>query len=113
MKDCIFCKIIKREAPAEIIYENEHVICFCGLTSSAPVHVLVIPKKHIENIMDIGEDDGEIIVEIHKAFQVIAKKFGVDKSGFRVLTNTFEHGQQEVYHMHYHLLGGRQLKWDM
>lgn len=113
MDDCIFCKIVKREAPAEIIYENEHVICFYGLTFSAPVHILVIPKKHIENIMDIKEEDGIIIAEIHKTFQVLAKKFGIDKSGFRVLTNTFEHGGQEVYHMHYHLIGGRQLKWGM
>ena len=113
MKDCIFCKIIKKEVPAEIIYENEHVISFYGLTSIADVHVLIVPKKHIENIMDVKEEDGIIIAEIHKAFQVIAKKFGIDKSGFRVLTNTGKHGQQEVYHMHYHLVGGRQLKWDM
>ena len=113
MKDCIFCKIIRREVPAEIIYENEHVISFCGLTSIADVHVLVVPKKHIENIMDIKEEDVIIIAEIHKAFQVLAKKFGIDKSGFRILTNTGKHGQQEIYHMHYHLVGGRQLKWDM
>ena len=64
MKDCIFCKIIRREVPAEIIYENEHVISFCGLTSSAPVHVLVVLKKHIENIIDIKEEDDIIIPEM-------------------------------------------------
>lgn len=113
MMSCIFCKIINREAPAEIIFENEHVISFYGLSSFTKAHVLVVPKKHIVNVMDIQPEDGHIIAEIHQAIKVIAKDLKIDQSGFRVITNTGQHGGQEVYHMHYHLVGGRQLKWDM
>lgn len=113
MEDCIFCKIIKREAPAKIIFENEHVISFYGLHFTTNAHVLVVPKKHIVNVMDIQPEDAHIIAEIHFAIQEVAKLLGIDESGFRVITNTNKHGQQEVFHMHYHLIGGRQLKWDM
>jgi histidine triad (HIT) family protein len=105
--------MIKREAPANIIYENEYVICFYGLHSFTDAHVLVVPKKHIVNIMDIEREDGPIIAEIHFAIKEIAKQLGIDESGFRVITNTNKEGGQEVFHMHYHLVGGRQLKWDM
>lgn len=111
--DCIFCKIINREAPAEIIYEDEYIISFYGLHFSAPVHALVVPKKHIENILDIKEEDEKIIYKIHQGLQKVAKILGVDKDGFRVITNTGVHGQQEVYHIHYHIIGGRQLRWEM
>jgi histidine triad (HIT) family protein len=113
MKDCIFCKIIKREAPAEIIFENEHVISFYGLHSFTRAHVLVVPKKHIINLMDVKLEDANIITEIHFAIQTIAKQLGIDENGFRVITNTNKEGGQDVFHMHYHLVGGRQLKWDM
>lgn len=113
MTDCIFCKIINREEPAEIIYENDYVISFYGLHSFTRAHVLVVPKKHIVNIMDLNPEDGPIIAEIHFAIKEIAKQLDIDESGFRVITNTNKEGGQEVYHMHYHLVGGRQLKWDM
>ncbi|WP_078552001.1 histidine triad nucleotide-binding protein [Bacillus alkalicellulosilyticus] len=111
--DCIFCKIVNREAPADIIYEDEQVISFYGLHFSAPVHALVIPKKHIMNVMDIQEDDERIVYKIHQGIQEVAKILGVENDGFRVITNTGQHGQQEINHLHYHIIGGRQLKWDM
>ncbi|MBW7476357.1 HIT domain-containing protein [Paenibacillus oenotherae] len=111
--DCIFCRIINREVSAEIIYEDEEVISFYGLHFSAPVHALVIPKKHIDSIMDIGEADGHIVFRLHLAFQTVARILGVENTGFRVITNTGVHGQQEVHHLHYHLIGGRQLEWEM
>jgi histidine triad (HIT) family protein len=111
--ECIFCRIINREAPAEVIYEDDDVISFYGLHFSAPVHALIIPKKHIENILDITEKDEKILLKIHMGIQKVAKTLGVDKTGFRVITNTGSHGQQEVYHLHYHIIGGRQLKWEM
>lgn len=113
MEDCIFCKIIDRKAPADIIFENEHVISFYGLHSFTRAHVLVVPKKHIVNIMDIQAEDAHIIAEIHFAIQKIAKQLEIDESGFRVITNTNKEGGQDIFHMHYHLVGGRQLKWDM
>ncbi|KAB8129199.1 HIT domain-containing protein [Gracilibacillus oryzae] len=111
--DCIFCKIVNRKASAEVIYEDKDVISFYGLHFAAPVHALIIPKKHIENIMDISEADKEIIYSIHHGIQEVAKILGVHNDGFRVITNTGNHGQQEVCHMHYHIIGGRQLKWEM
>lgn len=113
MSQCVFCEIMAGKREAEIIYSNEYVAAFYGLTSIADVHVLVVPRKHIENIMDISDEDDQIIAEIHKAIKVIATKFGIHESGFRVITNTGKDGQQEVYHMHYHVIGGRKLKWEM
>ncbi|MCK0473247.1 HIT domain-containing protein [Halalkalibacter sp. APA_J-10(15)] len=110
---CIFCKIVNREAPAEMIYEDEDVMAFYGLHSSAPIHALVIPKKHIENIMDIKVGDERMIYNIHHGLQEVAKILGISSDGFRVITNTGKHGQQEIYHLHYHIIGGRQLKWEM
>lgn len=113
MANCVFCEIIEGKREADIIYENEYVAAFYGLTKTADVHVLVIPKKHIESIMGFTEEDEKTIFEIHKAIQWIAKEFQVNETGFRVLTNTGLHGQQEIKHVHYHVIGGRQLKWDM
>lgn len=113
MEECIFCKIINRQAPAEIIYETDDVIAFYGLHSFTRAHVLVVPKKHIVNIMDLKPEDAKVIANIHFAIQELAKKLEVDESGFRVITNTNKEGGQDVFHMHYHLVGGRQLKWDI
>lgn len=113
MNECVFCKIINRELETEIVFENDYVISFYGLTSETDAHVLVVPKKHIENVLDISDDDSIYIVEIHKAFKIISKLLKVDESGFRIITNTGKHGQQEIMHLHYHLIGGRQLKWEM
>ena len=109
---CVFCEISEGKREAEILYSNDYVMAFRGLTSIADVHILVVPRKHIENIMDISDEDDQIIVEIHKAIKIIATQFGIDQTGFRVITNTGKDGQQEVYHMHYHVVGGRKLKWD-
>ncbi|RKP57959.1 HIT domain-containing protein [Cohnella endophytica] len=110
---CIFCRIIAREESAEIIYEEEDVISFYGLQYMAPVHALVIPKKHIESIMNIEVQDENIIYKCHLGFQKVARILGVDQSGFRIITNTGKHGQQEINHLHYHLIGGRELTWQM
>ncbi|RED66128.1 HIT domain-containing protein [Cohnella lupini] len=110
---CIFFRIIAREEPAEIIYEDDDVISFYGLHDMAPVHALVIPKKHIENIMDIEDHDESIIFKCHIGIKNVARKLGVDQAGFRIITNTGKHGQQEIYHLHYHLIGGRELTWQM
>ncbi|ARU61663.1 histidine triad nucleotide-binding protein [Tumebacillus avium] len=113
MSDCIFCKIIAGEIPSKKIYEDDHVYAFHDINPIAPVHALVIPKKHIQSILHISQDDGEHVHKIHLAIQEVAKILGVAESGFRVITNTGEHGQQTVFHIHYHVIGGRQLKWDM
>jgi len=111
--DCIFCKIVKGELPSKKVYEDEHALAFHDINPIAPVHVLVIPKKHILSVLDIKEEEKNLIGHLHLVLQKVAKELGVDQSGFRVVTNTGPHGQQTVFHLHYHLIGGRQLQWTM
>lgn len=110
--DCIFCKIVKQEIPSKKVFEDDYVVAFHDINPVAPVHVLMIPKKHIPSLLQIEEEDKELIGHLHLSLQKIAKEMGVDQSGFRVVTNIGEHGQQTVFHLHYHLIGGRQLKWN-
>ncbi|MET3289013.1 UNVERIFIED_CONTAM: histidine triad (HIT) family protein [Brevibacillus sp. OAP136] len=111
--DCIFCKIVNGEIPAKKVYEDEHVVAFEDINPIAPVHILTIPKKHISSVLDIKEEDKELIGHLHLALQKVAAATGVNEDGFRVITNTGVHGQQTVFHIHYHLVGGRQLEWKM
>lgn len=111
--DCIFCKIVNGEIPSKKVYEDEHVVAFEDINPIAPVHILTIPKKHISSVLDIKEEDKELIGNLHLALQKVAEKVGVKEDGFRVITNTGVHGQQTVFHIHYHLVGGRQLEWKM
>jgi histidine triad (HIT) family protein len=111
--DCIFCKIVNNEIPAKKVYEDDHVVAFHDINPIAPVHILVIPKKHIPSIMDVKEEDFPYIRAIHSAIQNVAKVAGVTEDGFRVVNNCGKHGQQSVFHIHYHVIGGRQLNWTM
>jgi histidine triad (HIT) family protein len=113
LENCIFCKIIKGEIPSKKVYEDEHVVAFYDINPIAPVHILMIPKKHISSLLEIKEEDKELIGHLHIALQEVGKQLGVADSGFRVVTNTGAHGQQTVFHIHYHLIGGRQLEWNM
>ena len=107
MNDCIFCKIIKKEIPADIVYETEDIICFRDIRPVAPIHVLVIPKKHIEKLTDLKPEDDAILVQIYKAINEVAKLEGVSEKGFRVIANCGEDGGQVVGHLHFHVLGGK------
>lgn len=109
METCIFCKIINKEISAEIVYEDEEIIAFKDIHPITPVHILVIPKKHIESVMEIKEEDKEVIGKIYLVINKIAKEQGIDKKGFRVIANCGEDGGQEVKHIHFHLLGGKKL----
>ncbi len=110
MQDCIFCKIVNKEIPAEIIYENDKVIAFKDINPAAPVHLLVIPKKHIPTIMDIKEPDVDIMGEVQLAAANIAKDLGL-QNGFRLVGNCNKDAGQVVFHIHYHLLAGREFGW--
>lgn len=109
--DCIFCKIINGEIPAEIIYEDKQVIAFDDLYPKAPVHKLIIPRKHIATINDIEETDKELIGHMFYVAKELATKFDIAESGYRTLMNCNAGGGQEVFHLHLHLLGGRQMSW--
>lgn len=107
MEDCIFCKISKGEIPAEKVYEDEDILAFKDIQPAAPIHVLVIPKKHIANLMEISEEDSDLMEKIVKVIQKVAKQLGVDEKGFRIISNCGPDSGQEVMHLHFHLLAGR------
>ncbi len=109
MKDCIFCKIVNKEMQSDIIYEDEDVIAFNDIDPKAPVHILIIPREHIPTVNDIS--DYSIIGKIIETARKMAGEKNIDKDGYRLVVNCNQHGGQAVYHLHCHLLGGRQLNW--
>lgn len=111
MDDCIFCQIIEGKIPSKKVYEDEYVYAFHDISPAAPTHVLVIPKKHISSLMELKEEDQTIVSKILIAIQKIAKEFGLDEKGFRVVNNVGVEGGQTVFHIHFHLLGGRTMTW--
>ncbi|MFA6851504.1 MAG: histidine triad nucleotide-binding protein [Selenomonadaceae bacterium] len=110
--DCIFRKIAQKEISSDFIYEDETVVVFKDLEPQAPVHVLVIPKKHITSLMAVEVDDKELVAHITcEVIPKLARKLGIDETGFRVVVNTGCDGGQTVKHLHFHLLGGRSMIW--
>lgn len=109
MEDCVFCKIIKGEIPSEKVYEDEEIIAFKDIQPAAPIHVLVIPKKHIENLLEVKEEDSYLIAKIYQVINKIAKTLEIEKEGFRVIVNCGKDAGQEVMHVHFHLLAGKKL----
>lgn len=111
MSDDLFLKIVSREIPADIIFENDDVLAFRDLNPQAPLHVLIIPKKRIRTINDMQPQDAEIFGKLFLAAREIAAEHGVAEDGYRVVMNCNAHGGQSVFHVHLHLLGGRVFKW--
>lgn len=112
LSDCVFCNIIEGKIPSTIIYENEDVIAFKDINPEAPTHLLIVSRKHIPTTMDITEEDGKIIIpQVFAAIQHLAKQFDLDQTGFRIVNNCGKNGGQTVDHIHFHLLGDRQLTW--
>lgn len=109
--DCLFCKIIKREIPADIVYEDDEVLAFNDINPQAPTHILIIPKKHIATLNDIEEADLAIIGRLQYTAAKLAKERGFAEDGYRVVMNCNEMGGQTVYHIHMHLMGGRTFTW--
>jgi histidine triad (HIT) family protein len=108
---CIFCRIAAGEIPANKVLENDHVVAFHDLNPHAPVHALVIPRRHVENVGSAGPDDAELLGQVLLACRQVAEKTGVAESGFRVVLNTNADAGQSVDHLHAHVLGGRVLAW--
>jgi histidine triad (HIT) family protein len=107
----IFTKIINREIPAAIVYEDDECIAFKDIDPKAPVHILIVPKKEIPSLADVTESDEALLGHLLVKAAEIAKDQGVSNSGYRIVVNTNPDGGQEVYHVHVHLLGGRQMTW--
>jgi histidine triad (HIT) family protein len=111
MGDTIFGKIIRREIPADIVYETDEVLAFRDLNPQAPLHVLFVPKRPIATLNEAGPADAELLGKLMLAAADYARQQGVDKDGYRTVVNCNEHGGQTVFHLHVHLLAGRRMTW--
>jgi len=111
--DCVFCKIVKKEIPAEIVFESEEIVAFKDIHPLAPVHILIIPKKHISSIAEIKEKDTELMGKIIVLARKIADNLGIAKDGYKLLFRVGSFGGQEVNHIHLHLIGGARLSEDI
>lgn len=109
--DCIFCKIIKGEIPSSKIYEDEDVLAFHDINKAAPIHFLVIPKKHIQSANEINSENSKTIAHIFEIISKLAKDLGISEGGYRIVNNCGKDGGQTVNHLHFHVLGQRDLKW--
>ena len=111
MADCLFCKIIRREIPATLVYEDERVAAFNDINPQAPTHVLLVPKRHIETLNELGTEDDRLIGELVRRAAAIAGERGLSAGGYRTVFNTNRGAGQTVFHIHLHLLGGRAMTW--
>jgi histidine triad (HIT) family protein len=111
MDDCLFCKIIKGDIPSTKVYEDEKVYCFKDIAPGAPVHILTVPKKHIATINDMTQEDSELVAHAFMVMKKLAAEMGIAEKGYRIVSNCGENGGQSVFHIHFHLLGGRYLEW--
>ncbi len=111
MVDCLFCKIISKEINSDILFEDDDVLAFKDINPQAPIHFLIVPKKHISTINDLQQEDEKMTGKMILTAQSLAKQENIDENGYRLVFNCNSNGGQEVYHIHLHLLGGRQMQW--
>lgn len=111
MSDCLFCKIVAGEIPAKIAFSDEKVVAFEDINPQAPVHVLIVPRKHIPTVLDLTEQDQELVGHMHIVANRVAADRSLAEDGYRLVTNCMEAAGQEVLHLHMHLLGGRRFHW--
>ena len=108
---CLFCRIIRREIPASIVHEDDHVLAFNDINPQAPTHVLIVPKRHIETLNALEPGDDQIVGELARRAAAIAHERGISEGGYRTVFNTNRDAGQTVFHIHLHLLGGRTMAW--
>lgn len=111
MSDCLFCRLIKGEVKSKAVYENDEIFAFEDINPQAPTHILIIPKKHISGLTQLGGEDKELVGKIHLVAKRIAEEHSLGESGFRVVINSGPDAGETVEHLHFHLLGGRKLGW--
>lgn len=107
--DCLFCKIVNQELPADVVYEDDELLAFNDISPQAPTHILIIPKKHVATVNDLTESDVDVPGKLVLRAKALASEKGIAESGYRLILNCNPEGGQTVYHIHLHLLGGRQL----
>ena len=108
---CLFCKMVNKEISANVIFENDHLLAFHDIKPQAPTHILIIPKKHIANLNEVNDEEQALLGQILLCAKSIAQKEGFADKGYRLVFNTNADGGQEIYHIHLHLLAGRQMNW--
>jgi histidine triad (HIT) family protein len=113
MADCVFCKIIAGEIPSDIRYKDDKLIAFPDISPLAPVHLLIIPRKHIASLADLSDADSALIGEMARVANQLARQSGIAEKGYRIVINCGPQGGQGVYHLHMHLLGGKQLSGSL
>ena len=111
MDECIFCKIVNKEIPSDIVYEDQSILAFNDINPQAPTHILLIPKEHFASLNAIPEKKKEILSSLLLKTRQIAEEKGIAQSGYRIVLNTERDSGQEVFHIHFHLLGGRRMSW--
>lgn len=111
MESCLFCKIVARDIPATIVYSDDEMVAIEDIQPVAPHHLLLIPRKHVVNILDLAQEDDGLVGRMMRVAARIAQERGIADDGFRVVTNINQAGGQSVFHLHFHLVGGRLLHW--
>jgi len=111
MVDCTFCKIIAGDIPGEIVHKDDNVVVLKDINPQGPVHLLLVPTKHIESILDLDPEDKDVMGELMYRAKLVAEKLGIAEKGFRFVVNTGRNARQEIYHIHAHLIGGRRMTW--
>jgi len=111
MKDCLFCKIAAGEMDTDFVYSDDRVVAFEDINPQAPVHLLIVPKQHIDDLNHLEEKDNDLIGHVYQVAKKLAKDYDIAETGYRLVSNCGDDGGQTVYHIHFHLLGGRALQW--
>jgi len=111
MSDCLFCKIVEKKIPARLVQEDEYTVAFDDINPQAPVHTLVIPKRHVATVQDLGQEDEALLARLLMCCTKVAALKGLQSSGYRVVTNTGRDAGQTVFHLHFHVMGGRHMAW--
>jgi histidine triad (HIT) family protein len=111
MEDCIFCKIANKEIKADLVYEDAQVVAFSDIAPQSPVHILVIPKRHVARLSDLLPKDAALVADLFAAIQKLVKGKKLEKDGYRVIVNEGKNAGQAVWHLHFHLLAGRRFSW--
>jgi histidine triad (HIT) family protein len=108
---CLFCKIVKRELPAKIVYEDDDSVAFEDINPKAPIHILIVPRRHLATLLDASQSDDRLLGHLLLVANNIARQKGIAERGFRLVLNCNSEGGQVVFHLHLHLLGGQRLSW--
>lgn len=111
MEECIFCKIIRKEIPSSLVFEDENILAFNDINPQAPIHILLIPKEHFASLNDLPQENNDILSDLLLKARQIAEEKGIAQTGYRLVLNTAKDSGQEVFHIHLHLLGGRRMSW--